>query len=251
MESVFSSILIILAILFITFILSLLLRFIHLRINHLRLLSNSTPPASVIIDSLPPIPLNFTSDSTPTPSQPPPPAPEIQRSIDSLPTFHFSSISTTATAADCAVCLTTFTNTDLLRALPRCCHAFHSECLDNWLCSSNLSCCPLCRSTIFASESDLAAILRSPSDSFRVEIGNVSRRESNPEAAAVAGDALSSYSIGGSFDYRVVEVSQVPVSAVSSFRGSGRFFSGSSRRIEANGIGEEITEMFRWISGDY
>jgi len=41
------------------------------------------------------------------------------------------------------------------------------------------------------------------------------------------------------------------VSAVSSFRGSGRFFSGSSRRIEANGIGEEITEMFRWISGDY
>jgi len=74
----------------------------------------------------------------------------------------------------------------------------------------------------------------------------VSRRE----AVAVSGDALSSYSIGGSFDYRVVEVSQVPVSAVSSFRGSGRFFSGSSCRID-NRIGEEITEMFRWISGDY
>lgn len=265
MDSVFSTILIILAILFITFMLSLMLRFLQLRINRRRLLSDSTPPrsppplttivtesppASLNIDSLPPIPFHFTSDSTPPSSQPPQPAPEIQRAIDSLPTFHFSSISTTATAtADCAVCLTAFSTTDLLRALPRCCHAFHSDCIDNWLRSSNLSCCPLCRSTIFASESDLAAIIRSPSDSFRVEIGNVTYSE------AVGGDALSSYSVGGSFDYRVMEVSQVPVSAVSSrtgsFRGSGRFFGGSSRRIEANRIGEEITEMFRWLSGDY
>jgi E3 ubiquitin-protein ligase ATL4 len=49
---------------------------------------------------------------------------------------------------------------------------------------------------------------------------------------------------------------------VMSFRGSGRFFTGSSRRndvvagvgdydVEANGngFGEEISEMFRWISG--
>ncbi|GAB2290198.1 hypothetical protein Dimus_024480 [Dionaea muscipula] len=45
----------------------------------------------------------------------------------------------------------------------------------------------------------------------------------------------------------------------SSFRGSGRFFSGSSRRtelagvresdLEASRLGDEITEMFRWLSG--
>jgi len=51
------------------------------------------------------------------------------------------------------------------------------------------------------------------------------------------------------------------LSRVMSFRGSGRFFTGSSRRndvvagvgdfdVEANGngFGEEISEMFRWIS---
>jgi E3 ubiquitin-protein ligase ATL4 len=43
-----------------------------------------------------------------------------------------------------------------------------------------------------------------------------------------------------------------------SFGGSGRFFTGSSRRNDVvgdfevqanNGFGEEISEMFRWISG--
>lgn len=43
-----------------------------------------------------------------------------------------------------------------------------------------------------------------------------------------------------------------------SFRSSGRFFSGSSRRtepvvaaedLEANRVGEEISELFRWLSG--
>lgn len=43
-----------------------------------------------------------------------------------------------------------------------------------------------------------------------------------------------------------------------SFRSSSRFFSGSSRRseaavvpedLEANRVGEEISELFRWLSG--
>ena len=81
----------------------------------------------------------------------------------------------------------------------------------------------------------------------------MSRRETNLET--VAEDALPSYSIRGSFNYRVMEAFEVLVNAISlrtrSFRGFGRFFGGSSNIIEANGIGEEITEMFHWISGDY
>lgn len=48
-------------------------------------------------------------------------------------------------------------------------------------------------------------------------------------------------------------------SRTASFRGSGRFFTGSSRRseiagvgdydLEANRVGEEISELFRWFSG--
>ena len=149
------------------------------------------------------------------------------------------------------------------------------------------------------------------SDSFRLEIGNVSRRR----AASDAGEAgRRSYSIG-SFEYLVDDDSEISVShahrrSVSdkddsgilwtrqpqpsappeldstlgpdvaagrswlkdyidrfsasissramSFRSSGRFFSGSSRRsevsgagewdLESNRVGEEITEMFRWLS---
>ncbi|KAF3947815.1 hypothetical protein CMV_026108 [Castanea mollissima] len=149
------------------------------------------------------------------------------------------------------------------------------------------------------------------SDSFRLEIGNVSRRI----AASDSGEAgRRSYSIG-SFDYLVDDDSEISVShahrrSVSdkddsgvlrtrpappsappeldstlgpdvaagrswlkdyidrlsasissramSFRSSGRFFSGSSRRsevsgagewdLESNRVGEEITEMFRWLS---
>lgn len=47
-------------------------------------------------------------------------------------------------------------------------------------------------------------------------------------------------------------------SRTASFRGSGRLFTGSSRRsevvvpvddLEANRMGEEISELFRWLSG--
>jgi E3 ubiquitin-protein ligase ATL4 len=139
-------------------------------------------------------------------------------------------------------------------------------------------------------------------ESFRLEIGNVSRRRAEGES----GEVRRSYSIG-SFEYLVDEDSEISMShahqwSVSdkeesgafpetteaslasevgagrswlkeyvdrlsfslssramSFRSSGRFFSGSSRRsnitgageldLEANRVGEEISEMFRWLSG--
>ncbi|MBA0795588.1 hypothetical protein Gohar_006441 [Gossypium harknessii] len=240
--------------------------------------------------------------------------------LDSLPLFTFSSITRrrsngdSTVSGDCAVCLSKFEQQDQLRLLPLCCHAFHAQCIDTWLTSNQT--CPLCRSPLFASESDLmksllqssnaaAPIGSGGSDSFRLEIGSVSLRQPGSES----GEQRRSYSIG-SFDYIVEEESEVTrnqthqrnvsdkeevvggaetaseaslagevatgrswlkeyvdrlssslSSRAMSFRSSGRFFTGSSRRsdiagvvaadydVEANRIGEEISEMFRWFSG--
>ncbi|KAL3537113.1 hypothetical protein ACH5RR_000479 [Cinchona calisaya] len=245
--------------------------------------------------------------------------------FDSLPIFTFGSVTGKLTGGDCAVCLSKFESRDQLRLLPLCCHAFHARCIDTWL-SSNLT-CPLCRSTVIASDYDvLNRILSSEDDtrrrsdnsngtdvtrsgSFRVEIGSVSRRRGVSETV----DNRRSYSIG-SFEYIVdgdgyevpvdsthhrgvsdctsvdKDFVSIPVtgppgenlaaddaggrswlrdyvdrlssftfsSRTVSFRSSGRFFTGSSRRsdvvvpvddLEANRIGEEISELFRWLSG--
>ena len=238
-------------------------------------------------------------------------SPEIATpsAVDSLPLFAFSSVTRRSSFAaadgggDCAVCLSKFEQRDLLRLLPLCCHAFHAECIDIWL-RSNLT-CPLCRSAVFASESDVAKILRSSSsaagDSFRLEIGSISRRGTASSAANAAGEARATrtYSVG-EFDYLVDEDAEIPfrhacrridagekddaapveppaaslaggrtwkdyydlvsasISSTVSFRSSGRFFTGSSRRndvvtvgdydVEANRFGEEISEVFRWLS---
>ncbi|XP_058745256.1 E3 ubiquitin-protein ligase ATL4-like [Vicia villosa] len=307
LQNISPSILIIVTILAITVIVSVAIFFLlrHLNCNRLRRVASDRYPTTYTVSH----PSHWIS-------------PELRPSvIDALPLFPYSSVSrrsSTVTAADCAVCLSKFRNSDLLRSLPLCLHAFHAECIDTWL-SSNLS-CPLCRSSIFTSDSDLNKILRSTSsDSFPIEIGNISRRR--PESVSVSvieidtnaesvGDGRS-YSIG-SFEYYVEEPSEVlftqdhrrsisdqkdihiPVlpanppishetletvtgntgsgywlkeymdrlsasisSRTASFRSSGRFFGGggSSRRIEpvdydveGNRIGEEITEMFSWLS---
>ncbi|CAL0329520.1 unnamed protein product [Lupinus luteus] len=312
------TILIIVTVLAVTVIVSLSICFLIRHLNR-RCLRRLTHSSSAVPSSAAATPI-FTSSRRISPEIPP------SSIIDSLPLFTFSSVTRRSAtgAADCAVCLSKFQDHDLLRLLPLCCHAFHAECIDTWL-QSNLS-CPLCRSAIVAADNDLAKILRSSSsagsDSFRVEIGNVSRRgtatATAPEdsVSSAADDARSggagtrSYSIG-SFEYLVNEDSEVPFSnahrrSVSdqkdipfpadfpvtqneaflagdvagvrnwlkdyvdrisasissrtvSFRSSGRF-GGSSRRsdvvpvsvdydIEGNRIGEEISEMFRWISG--
>ncbi|KAK7411808.1 hypothetical protein VNO78_03249 [Psophocarpus tetragonolobus] len=240
---------------------------------------------------------------------------------DSLPVFTFSSVtrlSASGGGADCAVCLSKFEQHDVLRLLPLCCHAFHAECIDTWF-RSNLT-CPLCRSAVGATDSDLAKVFRSSSiaggDSFRLEIGSIS--SSRGEAAASAGETRGrSYTVGA-FEYFIDEEADTEVeveaafsyahwrrvsgekedgaaveatadslsnlagevgrggsnnngdgwlkdyvdclSNTMSFRSSGRFlFTGSSRRsdvvvvgdydVEANRFGDEIGEMFRWLSG--
>lgn len=245
--------------------------------------------------------------------------------LDSMPLFTFRSVNGSAlTGGDCAVCLSKFEPHDQLRLLPLCCHAFHADCIDTWIVSNQT--CPLCRSTVLPSDADvLDKIVSSENrgtdsfrnangngDSFRIEIGRISRRR----GAAESGDgAQRSFSLG-SFEYIVedgfaismgstnhrrgisdctsveneapvgIPVTDVPRDALAgevagggrnwlreyvdrigsvsissramSFRSSGRFFSGSSRRsetvisaddLESNRAGEEISELFRWLSG--
>ncbi|KAE8696913.1 Ferredoxin-related [Hibiscus syriacus] len=111
----------------------------------------------------------------------------------SLPLFTFSSITRRSS-----------------NAVPLCCHAFHAHCIDTWLASNQT--CPLCRSPLFTSESDLIkSLLKSSNaagpigncgrDSFRLEIGSVS-----PTTARLG--------ISGK---------------------AGRFFTGSSRRSDIAG----------------
>ncbi|XP_010254027.1 PREDICTED: putative RING-H2 finger protein ATL12 [Nelumbo nucifera] len=63
--------------------------------------------------------------------------------IESLPFFRFSSLKGFKEGLECVVCLSKFEDTEILRLLPKCKHAFHIECVDKWL--ENHSTCPLCR----------------------------------------------------------------------------------------------------------
>ncbi|XP_073018993.1 RING-H2 finger protein ATL46-like isoform X1 [Primulina eburnea] len=70
-----------------------------------------------------------------------------QAYIDGLPVFSYKEIVGALEPFDCAVCLCEFAETDQLRLLPTCSHAFHINCIDTWLLSN--STCPLCRMTLF------------------------------------------------------------------------------------------------------
>lgn len=57
----------------------------------------------------------------------------------------------------CSICLGEFQEGDKVKALPRCGHGFHPECVDAWL-RARVS-CPLCRDTLLA-----AAVATKPDD---------------------------------------------------------------------------------------
>ncbi|KAJ0030234.1 hypothetical protein Pint_12832 [Pistacia integerrima] len=63
--------------------------------------------------------------------------------IESLPFFRFSSLKGSKEGLECAVCISRFEDSEILRLLPKCRHAFHVKCIDQWLESH--SSCPLCR----------------------------------------------------------------------------------------------------------
>lgn len=74
--------------------------------------------------------------------------------IESLPFFRFSSLRGSRNGLECAVCLSKFEEVEVLRLLPKCKHAFHIDCIDEWL--SSHSSCPLCRRAVSSEDATLA-----------------------------------------------------------------------------------------------
>ncbi|KAM7277246.1 hypothetical protein ACFE04_019112 [Oxalis oulophora] len=70
--------------------------------------------------------------------------------IESLPFFRFSALRGTKDGLECAVCLSKFEDIEVLRLLPKCKHAFHINCVDQWL--EKHSSCPLCRVKVKAED---------------------------------------------------------------------------------------------------
>ncbi|KAK6944944.1 Zinc finger, RING-type [Dillenia turbinata] len=82
--------------------------------------------------------------------------------IESLPFFRFSTLKGWREGLECAVCLSKFEDIEILRLLPKCKHAFHIACVDQWL--EKHSSCPLCRNRV--SVDDLSLLTNSNSMRF-------------------------------------------------------------------------------------
>lgn len=70
--------------------------------------------------------------------------------VEALPKFRYERDDLKPTAIgehlECPICLGRFEEGDMGRALPKCGHSFHLECIDMWLYSH--STCPLCRAVL-------------------------------------------------------------------------------------------------------
>ncbi|CAK7337457.1 unnamed protein product [Dovyalis caffra] len=119
--------------------------------------------------------------------------------IESLPFFRFSSLKGSREGLECAVCLSKFEDIEILRFLPKCKHAFHINCVDQWL--EKHSSCPLCRRKISPEDPTIFAY----SNSMRY-LGDQSelREDSNIELFVQREEqehrqGSSRFSIGSSF----------------------------------------------------
>ncbi|KAE9596935.1 hypothetical protein Lal_00007597 [Lupinus albus] len=66
--------------------------------------------------------------------------------LHTFPTFPYSTVKDLRKekySLECAICLLEFEDDSVLRLLTVCCHVFHQECIDLWLCSNKT--CPVCR----------------------------------------------------------------------------------------------------------
>ncbi|MCD9644724.1 hypothetical protein HAX54_033146 [Datura stramonium] len=91
--------------------------------------------------------------------------------IESLPFFRFSLLKGSRQGLECAVCLSIFEDVEVLRLLPKCKHAFHINCIDQWL--EKHSSCPLCRHKVSADDHTLLTY----SNSFRFLMNQPELRE--------------------------------------------------------------------------
>jgi hypothetical protein len=63
---------------------------------------------------------------------------------------------------DCSICIDEFENGERIRLLPRCGHAFHTDCILPWLCERQ-GCCPLCKMAVLGNDEEEEATTSSPS----------------------------------------------------------------------------------------
>ncbi|KAB5514330.1 hypothetical protein DKX38_028236 [Salix brachista] len=117
--------------------------------------------------------------------------------IESLPFFRFTSLKGSREGLECAVCLSKFEDIEILRLLPKCKHAFHIDCVDQWL--EKHSSCPLCRRKVSPEDPTIFTY----SNSMRY-LGNPSelRDDSNVELFVQREEnrqGSSRFSVGSSF----------------------------------------------------
>lgn len=78
----------------------------------------------------------------------------VESAIKTIP---LSIYSRKSNSHNCAICLLEFRESDYVRTLPVCSHAFHVDCIDIWLRSH--ANCPLCRACIFRPESPFTPVM--------------------------------------------------------------------------------------------
>ncbi|XP_047308065.1 E3 ubiquitin-protein ligase ATL42-like [Impatiens glandulifera] len=115
--------------------------------------------------------------------------------IDSLPFFRFSSLKGTREGLECVVCLSRFEESEILRLLPKCKHAFHIACVDQWL--EKHSSCPLCRQKVTIDDLSIFTYNNNNSNSLRQD----SSLELFVERESTDSQRIGSnrFSLGGSF----------------------------------------------------
>ncbi|XP_010416391.1 PREDICTED: putative RING-H2 finger protein ATL12 [Camelina sativa] len=94
--------------------------------------------------------------------------------IESLPFFRFSALKGLKQGLECSVCLSKFEDVEILRLLPKCKHAFHIGCIDEWL--EQHATCPLCRNRVNI-EDDLSILGCTSSHSLRMVNQSQTREE--------------------------------------------------------------------------
>ncbi|XP_044471384.1 RING-H2 finger protein ATL56-like [Mangifera indica] len=68
------------------------------------------------------------------------------RGLEKLPQFRFSKRSEVESDGECVVCLEGFKQDQWCRALVKCGHVFHKNCVDTWLVK--VAACPTCRTRV-------------------------------------------------------------------------------------------------------
>uniref|UniRef100_A0A0E0LHC6 RING-type domain-containing protein n=1 Tax=Oryza punctata TaxID=4537 RepID=A0A0E0LHC6_ORYPU len=68
-----------------------------------------------------------------------------EATLQALPLVLYGEVRTRTTQTCCAVCLESYGDGDVLRALPECGHLFHRECIFTWL--RRRPTCPVCRTS--------------------------------------------------------------------------------------------------------